>query len=161
MQVGPKVLAGIVSMLLLAWCAPLPAQAQTPESEGEGILGAACSLCHGLGYITRSNRSSAEWQGMVSDMVARGAPLLPGEISIVLDYLATNYGLASPKVNVNKASAKELEAALGLTITEVEPIIRYRNQKGSFANWEDLKKVPGLDLTKVESVKDHITFESQ
>ncbi|MBI4464194.1 MAG: helix-hairpin-helix domain-containing protein [Acidobacteria bacterium] len=124
-------------------------------------MGAACSLCHDLGYITRSNRSFSEWQNLVSDMVARGAPLLPGESSVVLDYLVKNYGSASPKVNVNKASARELAATLELTTTEVEPIIRYRNQEGNLGNWEDLKKVPGLDLTKFERVKDRLTFKDQ
>jgi len=70
-----------------------PAQAQgLPEGEGKAAIEQSCNLCHGLNYITQSSRTEAEWRNVVSDMVARGAPLTKEEFEQVLRYLATHYG---------------------------------------------------------------------
>ena len=81
--------------LLLGWVAlgGIAAQAQgLPEGEGKAVIEASCNLCHGLGYITQSNRSATEWRNLVSDMVSRGAPLTKDEFEKVLQYLATHFG---------------------------------------------------------------------
>ena len=98
-------------------------------------------------------------------MVDRGALLDDDEITIVVEYLAQHFGpakaaegSASGKVNVNKATAKELVAALGLSDKEAEAVVQYRQRNGNFATWEDLKKVSELDSKKIEAKKDQLEF---
>ena len=78
------------------------------------------------------------------------------DIDAIVAYLAKNFPVV--KINVNKASAKDLEAGLELTTKESEAIIRYREAKGNFKTLDDLKKVPGLDAVKIESKKDRLDF---
>jgi len=85
----------LLAGLLVGWVAlgGIAAQAQgLPEGEGKAAIEASCNLCHGLGYITQSSRSAAEWRNLVSDMVSRGAPLTKDEFEKVLQYLATHFG---------------------------------------------------------------------
>jgi competence protein ComEA len=100
-------------------------------------------------------------------MVGRGAQLQPDEFDAVVQYLAENFGppkagnVQSPltsKVNVNKASAKELSDVLGLSSEDSAKIIRYRTEKGNFREWQDFSKVPGIDLKKLETRRDQLTY---
>ena len=87
-------------------------------------------------------------------MVTRGAVASPEEIQIMVDYLAKNF----PKLNINKATAKEIEAALDLTAKEAETVVKYRQQHGDFKTWPDLSKIEGVDTKKLETKKDRIIF---
>ena len=49
-----------------------------------------------------------------------------------------------------------LEAALEISSSEAEAIVRYRRERGDFKNLEDLKKVSSLDSAKIESKKDRL-----
>lgn len=102
----------IVFLGLSAWLAwagwAVPARSQSLE-KGEEILAKGCTLCHGLGYVTDSHRSRSEWEDLVTDMAARGAPLLKGEFEIMMDYLVRNYGpdKALQKSKPDATSTKE------------------------------------------------------
>ena len=150
------------ALLFFAWLAggTVIARAQgLPEGPGKEAIEASCTLCHGLTYITQSSKSLSGWRDIVSDMVGRGAPLTKEEFEAVLPYLATHFGPKElSKVNVNKASAKELETALALSTPEAEAIVRYREQNQGFRTWEDVKKVPGIDPKKIEAGKDRLAF---
>ena len=63
-----------------------------------------------------------------------------------------------PAVNVNKASAADLESGLALTAKEAAAIVKYRTDKGAFKAVDDLKKVPDLDFKKIEAQKDRLVF---
>jgi competence protein ComEA len=77
----------------------------------------------------------------------------------VVQYLSSNLGKqAAATVNVNKASAKELETSLKLTAEEAREVIGYRSQNGNFTKLEDFQKVPGLDIKKLEAAKDRLEF---
>ena len=141
-------------------CTPLTVAAQSKAAvdTGRDVAAAACTACHGLGYLGTARRSKTEWQELVSDMVGRGAQLQPDEFDAIVQYLAENFGSATGKVNVNKASAKELSDGLGLSSEDAVKIVRYRTEKGSFREWLDFSKVPGIDLKKVENQKDHLSY---
>ena len=152
-------------------------QTSLPEGKGKDLVGTACTQCHGLSNLTNSRFSQSEWQTVVMDMVSNGAPLTDGEIETVVQYLAQNFGEkkvpegasqgASPegsqttapeKVNLNAATAKELEDSLALSDTEAQAVVGYREKNGKFAKWEDLKKVSDLDIKKIEAKKDRLAF---
>ncbi|MBI3935158.1 MAG: helix-hairpin-helix domain-containing protein [Acidobacteria bacterium] len=94
----------------------------------------------------------------MSDMIGRGAPLMEGEQTIVVQYLSKNFGVDAPKINLNRATAKELETAFGLSLKESEEIVRYRQQNGPMLGWQELRKVPGLEVKKIEAKKDQVAF---
>ena len=45
-----------------------------------------------------------------------------------------------------------------MTQTEAETIFRYRQTHGDFKTFDDLKMVPGLDVSKLEARKDRLAF---
>ena len=62
------------------------------------------------------------------------------------------------KINVNHASAKELEQGLDLTAKEAEAIVRYRERHGDFRAIGDLFVIYGVDGRKIEAAKHKISF---
>jgi competence protein ComEA len=64
----------------------------------------------------------------------------------------------SATVNVNKASAQELQAALGITASEAELIVRHREQFGNYKTWEDVSLVPGVPAVKIKDNQKRLTF---
>jgi competence protein ComEA len=67
-------------------------------------------------------------------------------------------GTTSALVNVNKASAQDLETSLGLAKADAEAVVRYREQNGNFKTWHDVAAVPGVSAAKIEEVQKRITF---
>jgi competence protein ComEA len=99
------------------------------------------------------------WAKVVDEMVSRGATGTDDEVDEVVDYLATHFGPPNiKKVNVNKADAAELTAVLGISAADANTILAYRKQNGSFKNWQDLAKVPGVDIKKIESELDRVEY---
>jgi competence protein ComEA len=59
-------------------------------------------------------------------------------------------------VNINTASAEELDALPGIGPTKAQAIIDYRNQHGSFNSIEDIQNVKGIKEGEFGKIKDHI-----
>lgn len=151
---------GVCGMLLLG--SALSGWAQTtelPEGKGKEIVQTVCTQCHGLSSVVSSRMTPEDWKNTVYDMVSRGAPLLEEEMDVVAQYLTANFGKqATGKINVNKATVKDLETSLQLSADEAKEVISYRSKNGNFAKLEDLQKVPGLDIKKLEAMKDRLEF---
>ncbi|MBI2690065.1 MAG: helix-hairpin-helix domain-containing protein [Acidobacteria bacterium] len=82
------------------------------------------------------------------------------DLAIINDYLARNYPAdAIPPVNINKANAIELESRLSLRRSQAAALLAYREKNGKFKTFNDLKQVPGLDLTKLEAKRAMIVFQ--
>ncbi len=95
----------------------------------------------------------------MNKMVAFGMKGTPKDFTLVLDYLAKNFPAEDvPRINVNTASAIELEAGLSLKRSQAAALIEYREKNGKFNNLEDLKKVPVLNPETIDAKKDRITF---
>lgn len=150
----------VVLVGIMLATSPIFAQ-ELPEGEGKDLVADVCSRCHGLGSVTNSRFTSDEWRNVALDM---DAPLSDAELDILAEYLGKNFGPESSSkhedntINVNKASAKELESNLGLSADEAGGIISYREEHGNFKEWEDLKKVPGLSAEKLEKIKGRLSF---
>ena len=133
-----------------------------PAGAGKAIVQEKCVVCHALTVVTSKHSSHKEWDQVVNQMVSRGADLTDEEIDTVIEYLSKNYGpldQTTTPVNVNKASADDLESSLGLAKPEAEAIVKYRGEKGNFKTWQDVAAVPGVPSAKIEGLQKRLTFE--
>jgi competence protein ComEA len=133
-----------------------------PAGPGKAIIQEKCVVCHALTVVTSKHSSRKEWDQVVNQMVSRGADLTDEEIDTVIEYLSKNYGpldQTEAPVNVNKATADDLESSLGLAKPEAEAIVKYREQKGNFKTWQDVAAVPGVPSAKIEELQKRLTFE--
>ena len=130
---------------------------QLPEGKGRATMIRLCSNCHGPQIVLGKPNSEDGWGAIVADMVQRGAPGTEDELYEVVQYL-TKYIKAGPvMININKASGKQLETGLKITPKEAEAIIQAR-EKSPFKTVEDVKKVPGIDASKIEAKKNLLMF---
>lgn len=63
------------------------------------------------------------------------------------------------KININTATAKELESLPGIGPVLAQRIVDYRAQKGGFKSIEEIKEVSGIGDKKFEAIKDLITVK--
>jgi competence protein ComEA len=135
------------------------AQAQLPEGAGREETVKVCSQCHQAEVAVSLRQDRGEWAATLRKMMALGAKGTDQEFSAVLGYLATHFPPDElPRVNVNTATAIELESGLTLRRSQAAAIIAYRSQHGAFKSVDDLEKVPGLDVATIEAKKDRVTF---
>jgi competence protein ComEA len=129
-------------------------QPQLPDSPGREVLRKICADCHEIESVIASRRTRIGWQQTTEDMMARGAEGSDEEMAAVIEYLATYFG----KVNLNTASAAELQKSLGLSAKEAQAIAAYREQNSTIKNFEELKKIPGVSAEKLQAKRGLIAF---
>jgi competence protein ComEA len=135
-----------------------PAQ-HLPEGPGKAEMEKLCKQCHELARAISPRLDRDGWNASMTKMAAFGMKSTEQEYALVLDCLVKNFPAEDvPKVNVNKATAIELESGLSLKRSQAAALIAYRKQNGDFKSLEDLKKVPSIDVEKLEAKKDRIAF---
>lgn len=72
---------------------------------------------------------------------------------------SSNASKSDGKININTASAKELEELPGIGKVLAERIVSFRETNGPFKSIEDIKKVSGIGEKKFEAIKDLIIVE--
>ena len=133
--------------------------AQLPEGPGRAEMDKLCKNCHELARSVSKRQDRDGWQATMVKMTAFGMKGSDEEHKAIVDYLAANFGAdALPPINVNEAPAIELESALGLRRSQASALIAHREKQGKFKSLADLKKVPGIDATKIDAKKDRIVF---
>jgi competence protein ComEA len=148
---------------LVIGCMSLCAHGQylkLPDGPGKATTQKVCGSCHGAELVLGRQEDKDAWAGVVNDMIERGAKGTDDEFYEVVDYLATNFSKTSPiiKINVNKATAKDLEGALRLPEKQAAAMVHFREEKGDFKSIDDLKKVPGVDAGKIEANKNRLAY---
>jgi competence protein ComEA len=135
---------------------------QLPDGPGKVETERVCSQCHELARSISLRQDHAGWEATVNKMVGMGATASDAELKSITDYLAAHFAAEEmPRINVNKARAIDLESGLSLRRSESAAIIEYRTKHGPFKSIEDLKKVPNIDVAKIEAKKDRLTFEDK
>jgi competence protein ComEA len=133
--------------------------AQLPEGPGKEETERLCKGCHELERSVSRRQDRDGWQMTLNKMVALGTKGTDKELAVILDYLSKHYPAGEvPPINVNEASAIELESRLSLRRSQAAAVIAYREKNGNFKSIEDLKKVPNIDAAKIEEKKDRIIF---
>jgi competence ComEA-like helix-hairpin-helix protein len=134
-------LALVCGVSLLVGIATGSQQASASQS-GEEVFLNRCSTCHGT-----------ERALVLAEMVNNGAQLEAGESEAIVTFLTERHGL----VNVNAATAEEI-VALGLSQKDADTIVSYRTDKGPFADFAALRGVPGLDVERLDGVRQRLAF---
>lgn len=82
-----------------------------------------------------------------------------GEISeqVALTNSTSSNSSSSETVNINKATAEELQQLTGVGPSKAEAIIQYREENGGFKVIEDIQNVTGIGEKSFEKIKDEIT----
>src|SRR5450631_1739351 len=105
------ILGGAVPLLsLLALSASTVRAEDFPDGPGKVIIMRSCGKCHSTDQIARQQKTEENWQATVVRMAGRGADVTTDEVNVVVKYLSANFLKVADatKVNVNKASAKDL-----------------------------------------------------
>jgi len=156
---------GVVRALLLgslfAGAALALGQSETPSNlpagAGRDIFVSVCTLCHDLSAPMGKQWTREQWELKVTEMLQEEPDVTREERAAILGYLTANFKPGG-KIFINQAAAKDLETALEITANQAEAIARYRLAQGEFKSIEDVKKVPGVDLAKIEGKKDRLVF---
>ncbi len=62
----------------------------------------------------------------------------------------------SQKININTATAEELDKLNGLGPSKANAIVEYRKEHGKFRTMEDLTQVPGIGEKTIEQFRDQV-----
>jgi competence protein ComEA len=141
-------------ILGLGFAAAAAAQDPAPAFPQSDAFNRVCSSCHDAERILSNRRTRTQWQEVIEKMVERGAEGTDADFTAVEEYLVHHFG----RVNINKALAKDVAAVLDLTPADADAIVAYRKANGDFADFDALRKVPGIDIEKLKKVRDGISF---
>jgi competence protein ComEA len=130
---------------------------QLPEGPGKAKVLTTCGVCHAPDRAASVRLTAEGWQWVIDEMRKRGAPGTDADFKIILDYLTTNFlGEGARPLNINTGARVDLEAVAGLTRRESAAVVAWREEHGLCKALSDLKQVPGLDYSKIESRKEYL-----
>lgn len=146
-------------MSLAALVAGAALAQELPDGPGRAQVEKLCKQCHELARSISPRQDRDGWNHTMTRMAAFGMKTSDQDYAQVVDYLVKNYPAEdAPRINVNKASAIELESGLSLKRSQAAAVLAYRAKNGDFKSLEDLKKVPLMEAAKIDAKKDRITF---
>jgi competence protein ComEA len=147
--------AWLVILFLLSH-SPSAADSALPEGDGKDAVEDTCRDCHTLRRIEIQRLDEQGWKSILREMLESGATVNPEDANTIIKYLAKNFG-PDRKININKAQADEISAALRLTDAEAKAVIRYRKGNGAFKDLATLEQASGAP-EKIEAKKSLIEF---
>ena len=89
--------------------------ARLPDGPGKDTLIRVCGKCHSPMNVVANGQGREGWEAEITKMAGLGASASDEEFTEILDYVSKNFPAATTKVNINKATAADIEAQLGLT----------------------------------------------
>jgi competence protein ComEA len=157
-----------------------------PDGPGKEVVLKKCVACHSVRNVIAKRATADDWAQVVTQMIGRGATMSDDDANTIVDYLADHFGPSSPKpgqssppadasrppsstapakndsgatVNVNKATADQLKAALALTQEDANKIVQHREQNGDFKNLQQLIAILDDDAAaKIKNEQSKIEF---
>jgi competence ComEA-like helix-hairpin-helix protein len=151
----------VVVLLIGAGSGPpgamLAAQDVLPDAPGREMTVRLCASCHAAETVASVRHTPEGWRDVIATMVAAGAEGTEQELETVFQYLSTQFPVEAQKaLNLNTATAIELESVAGLLRKEAAALIVHREKNGPCKKLEDLKKITGLDYKKIEARKERL-----
>jgi competence ComEA-like helix-hairpin-helix protein len=148
-----SLIVAIACSLSLSVPLAIGSQQASGSKNGEEVFGNRCGSCHDTERALVAPRTKRGWEAVVADMVNLGAQLEAGESESIVAFLTERHGL----VNVNAATGDEI-VALGLSRKDADAIVSYRTEHGAFAGFAALRGVPGLDVERLDGVRQRVAF---
>ncbi len=143
-----------VAGLAVVTGAAMAASAQEPEDHPAAAFKRTCSTCHDAERILATRRTRTQWEEVIEKMIERGAQGTPEDFTAAEEYLLR----VSGRVNINRGLSADIVAVLSLTQKDADAIVEYRKANGDFKDFDDVCKVPGIDLEKLKQGRDAISF---
>jgi competence protein ComEA len=94
--------------------------------------------------------------GAKEDQINLAALLWDGA-QIIVPGMNDEGHISSGRININSATAEELETLPGIGRTAAQSIVEYRIQHGPFQTIQDIQNVPGIGPATFDKIKDLIT----
>jgi competence protein ComEA len=93
-------------------------------------------------------------------MAQKGVSAPTEQFDAVAVYMAKYFGKQedTTKLNMNKATADQIVAVIGLTPDEAKALVTYREKHGDYREWGEMLVVYGVDGRKLEAAKDKMSF---
>ena len=132
-------------------------QVQMPDAPGKDETVRLCGTCHEPQRAAAVRLTREGWQETIAKMVALGAKGSDDELAKVLEYLAEHFKGDAPRpLNLNSATAIELESIAGLLRKESAAWLEHRKKVGPCKSLDDFKKVPGVPFKKIDERRDRL-----
>ena len=109
------------------------------------------------GFLAEADKSQLNLAALLEDGIRMDIPFVEGASPIIGTPGPTVVAVTTELININTASAEELDSLPGIGATLAQRIIEYREQNGPFINAEDIINVPGIGVGNYERFKDLIT----
>ena len=163
--------ATTVGVLMTARGGEQPAAAATPALAAPGP--ASTLLVFVSGAVAHPGMYELATGARVADAIADAGGILPtadlGKLpnlaglvhdghQVNVPFAKSSSAATSLKIDVNSASAAELEQVPGLSSDIAQAIVDVRAQWGSFANLADLRAAIGLDSATAALIGKHLRF---
>ena len=133
----------------------LAAQTVLPDAPGRDVTVKVCASCHAAETAASVRHTPEGWRDVIKKMVEAGAEGTEQELETVFQYLSTQFAAQAQKaLDLNTATAIDLESVAGLLRKEAAALIAHREKHGPCKKLGDLKKVEGLDYKKIEARKE-------
>lgn len=137
-----------------AMAATIGAEAQDQDDAPAAAFRRVCSNCHDAERILATRRTRTQWEEVIEKMIDRGAEGTSDDFTTAEEYLLR----VSGRVNVNRATSKDMMTVLGITQKDADAIAEYRKANGDIKDFDTLTKVPGIDVEKLNKARDAISF---
>lgn len=148
---------GLAAGFLIVGGARVLAQDPLPDAPGKEQVVAVCSKCHEPQRVAALRLTREGWEEVITKMQTLGAKASEEDFKAITDYLSENFKGEAPKpLNLNSATAIDLESVAGLLRREAAAWIDWRAKHGSCDSLDDLKKVPGVPFKKIDERRDRL-----
>ncbi|GMB07560.1 competence protein ComEA [Thermolongibacillus altinsuensis] len=107
------------------------------------------------GFTEEADRTKVNLAAKVQDEMMVYVPKKGEETPTVMSEQTTAAG-NEKKVNINTATAEELQTLSGIGPAKADAIIAYREENGPFQKIEDLLNVSGIGEKSLEKIKEQI-----
>ncbi len=109
------------------------------------------------GFLAEADKSQINLAALLEDGEKLDIPYIEGASPVIGTPVPSAVASTAELVNINTASADQLDTLPGIGPTTAQKIIDYREQNGPFVSTQDIINVPGIGPGTYERIKDLIT----
>ncbi len=109
------------------------------------------------GFLAEADKSNISLAELLDDGEKLDIPYIQGSSPVLPTPLPQVVATTTDLININTATAAELNTLPGIGPTTAQKIVDYRTQNGPFLNTEDIINVSGIGPGTYERIKNLIT----